>query len=970
SPKSDKEQSLASKNNGTKELFGLTNADLLPSLATDGSKSDQCQGNNHQSLAEESMRTDNSPLVSSNSIAKNTSNNLPLHSHFSRQPQEAANMHTFEQQLQTPQKPSSFSSRVLWNLDIDSTDDLAAMRPPSALLPGYGASDAELADSPVRKPATKREPLLRMPSLQSSESNESIMLLKTDSPAMSLDEEMPPLSPFFSRIPDSDILEARDAVRRASVSRRNTLNTQPDTPSSIHYRLQAHTQQQQQQQRQRETWCAPPPKLPQPPQPLLQQQPLTLRDTPETRQRPGMQRYSARMSLSGAMDRWAALSPSAASQSEFETPSKQRQNREDPLSLFALESALEEVEWLVNQKPPMSPIFDGYEFSPNTISVKLENIEKRNRYFQVDVYSLHLSHTAIKNTCSSSSSRNNENGSSKRIGGNGHQSRVVVREVVDGRLSDLLDPADDPDVQMALRHYPWVLRQLQRSSSKRAEETSTKQTAMRVPTRLRTQTLCANYRYSHKFSRPILSFTASSGRNVRSDKKVRAIDIDSMVEAYLSHIHVLLLSNELPTVLARAESAVSETSAATLIQNRSLLLSPKEEFRQSHPYSTTPMTVSSRPPSQPSISKLAQRSDLGPTTAFSAAKTISTAPRSASQRQLRATASVLNLRTNSLESRERERDTKHPDVQCSSRLAVTSSRSMQLMRRRSETPTAATSARTSADTPAIQPRRRSALEPGALGIGAAAASARRIRSPPQTMLSMAYSSLDSGSQPLRAATNRLSPRTSDLVSPSSRMSLSSDCSYDSPLASRSTLVSSLHSISGRGRSFSKQSSQLDLGARKSMGRSVETPTTTPLSRSGSGNQKKAQRSSIQLPKTTITTKSNTSVFERRRGADGTLPMTALQQSPTPTLQKSSILAAVTKASATATAQAPDRRHAVSGNHSRFGLQNLAFSQPLATAFGSGPKSAPVRNMLARDPVSLPIKLPIMHKRSTVVKKPD
>ncbi|KAJ1807432.1 hypothetical protein LPJ75_004804, partial [Coemansia sp. RSA 2598] len=479
-------------------------------------------------LTDRAKRNDISPLFSNSTSPVS---NLPPPVSF--QPEEAATMHTVQQQQQqqrTPQKPSSFGSRFLWNLDIESTDDLAAVRPPSALLPGYGASDTELADSPVRRPAGLREPLLRMPSLQSSESADSVVL-KQDSPAMSLEEEMPPLSPFFSRIPDSDILEARDAVRRASVSRRNTLSSQPETPGSIHHRLHAHAQKQ------RDTWCVPPP--------------LALAGTGEGQKQPGVQRYSARMSLSGAMDRWTAMAPAATPWKDFDTPHQQQQQqrgREDPLSLFALETALEEVEWLVNQEPPMSPIFDGYEFSPNAGSVKLEEIHKRNRYFQVDVYSLLSPHAAsARKTASSNNSR----------------FRVVVGEISNGRLSEVMDAADDPDVQLALRHHPWVLHQLRRCSMK-AAESGAKQTAMRMPTRLRTHTLCT----SRRCIRPVLSFTASSSRAVRSDRCVRAINVDSMVAAYLPRIHALLLSNELPTVEARrAESTVSETSAATLAEN-------------------------------------------------------------------------------------------------------------------------------------------------------------------------------------------------------------------------------------------------------------------------------------------------------------------------------------------------------------------------------------------------------------------
>ncbi|KAJ1867053.1 hypothetical protein LPJ57_005913, partial [Coemansia sp. RSA 486] len=535
------------------------------------------------------------------------------------------------------------------------------MRPPSALLPGFGASDTEPGDSPVkRKPAVRREPLHRMPSLDPSESSRSSGTGQLTSD--SLDEEMPPLSPFFSRIPNSDIIEARDAVRRASISRRNTLSTQPNTPAGIHQRLQPL--------KQRDTWCVP--SMP----------PLVL---PERNRQ-------MRMSLSGAMDRWTGQSAR-----EPETPSKRR---EDPLSLFALESALEEVEWLVNQEPPMSPIFDGYEFSPHAVSAKLEHIE--NRDFHVDVYSLLQ-----------------------------QQPTVVVREITNGKLNDLLDPAADPDVVRALRHHRWVLRQLQ----SRTNKSNRQKTAMRAPTKLKTQNVGAN----RKNIQPILSFKVSTSGAIRPDKRVRAIDIDAMTEAYLPLVHAMYQANELPKIEARARSTALETSVAALAENTSVT---------------------------PATGRLSRRSDLGSRVSLTAAaSTLPIASRGVPQRQqLRATASVLNLRPNGSSGSD-------------------PGRSIQLLRRRSEIPVAKNQP---ADKPAGLMRRQSALEPRATGIGTPSP-AQRIRSPPHAGLSI-HSSLDSGNQPLRKFTS-LSPRTPGLLSPSSsRMSLSSDCSYDSPLASRSTLV--------------------------------------------------------------------------------------------------------------------------------------------------------------------------------------
>ncbi|KAJ1721045.1 hypothetical protein LPJ53_004375 [Coemansia erecta] len=184
--------------------------------------------------------------------------------------------------LPLPSPPPPLSAHVTrpWMLDVESTDDLSAMRPPSALL----AADARHDDNDEDEDEDAADA------------------------GNALDDEMPPLSPFFSRVPAADILSARDTVRRASISRRNTLGAQPHAarpPVALALASAAAAARTPQ----RETWCVPP-------EPLL------------------------------------ARTPGRA-------PA-----REDPLSLAALASALDEVEWLVNQAPPLSPIFDGYEFSP------------------------------------------------------------------------------------------------------------------------------------------------------------------------------------------------------------------------------------------------------------------------------------------------------------------------------------------------------------------------------------------------------------------------------------------------------------------------------------------------------------------------------------------------------------------------------------------------------------------------------
>ncbi|KAJ2471093.1 hypothetical protein EV174_006007, partial [Coemansia sp. RSA 2320] len=115
-------------------------------------------------------------------------------------------------------RPASGATFGYYAEDDGVEGDLLAERPPSALF------NDRLFGEPT---AARRAP--QPPRMD--------LRMSCGTPPPPLDEEMPPVSPFFARIRPSDIEEARATVRRASISRRrrNTL---------------AAAEQQ------RSTWCA------------------------------------------------------------------------------------------------------------------------------------------------------------------------------------------------------------------------------------------------------------------------------------------------------------------------------------------------------------------------------------------------------------------------------------------------------------------------------------------------------------------------------------------------------------------------------------------------------------------------------------------------------------------------------------------------------------------------------------------
>ncbi|KAJ2702224.1 hypothetical protein FB645_004360 [Coemansia sp. IMI 203386] len=529
------------------------------------------------------------------------------------------------------------------------SDELTAVRPPSLVL--YGPSISELTEITkfsisLETPASSRrntdevsltqqhkEQLQRMSSIESLQSTDSRNSITSSAEGNLLDGEMPPVSPFFSRISNDEVVQARETVKMASMLHRNVSFTLG----------KASSEKADQALLQRGTWCSPSTK---PIDGDLLQRPTNI--------------SKARASLAGTLDRWAAISPSSSAQEsarESVNIVEEKHRGLETVTSSSYSSVESASEWIGNQKPPMSPMFtknslDDLKAVPADKIVKSH--PERSRSFQVEVFSLSFAQADPKFS---------------------GRPAVVVREITNGKLDDLLDPADDLDVRLALRHYPWVLHQLQKRSSSSNSNSKNRQTAMRMPTRLRTQTLCAS-----RHNRPILSFTATSGsRAVRSDKQVRAIDIDSMVEAYLPQVHKSLegIASETKEILdadanagqdaepgrcfVNTECTPSESSAVTMTGRSAYAESFQSASSEETLRTPAPAPVGiSKPLAQSSsagmrlpissIRKPARRSDIAPgfkpetTTATSAL-----AP--GAPRQLRASASIANLR-NSFHERD------------------------------------------------------------------------------------------------------------------------------------------------------------------------------------------------------------------------------------------------------------------------------------------------------------------------------
>ncbi|KAJ1842632.1 hypothetical protein LPJ57_009966 [Coemansia sp. RSA 486] len=148
-------------------------------------------------------------------------------------------------------------------ISSSSSDELTAVRPPSLAL--YGPSISELTEITkfsisLETPASSRrntdevsltqqhkEQLQRMSSIESLQSTDSRNSITSSAEGNILDGEMPPVSPFFSRISNDEVVQARETVKMASMLHRNVSFTLGKTSS----------EKADQALLQRGTWCSP-----------------------------------------------------------------------------------------------------------------------------------------------------------------------------------------------------------------------------------------------------------------------------------------------------------------------------------------------------------------------------------------------------------------------------------------------------------------------------------------------------------------------------------------------------------------------------------------------------------------------------------------------------------------------------------------------------------------------------------------
>ncbi|KAJ1819391.1 hypothetical protein LPJ60_003790 [Coemansia sp. RSA 2675] len=509
-------------------------------------------------------------------------------------------------------RPVSGAAFGLASNDYDggfsSEDDLAAVRPPSALfyhdpvverpvmLDTPAPPRRNMEDRPAMGVAApgwgyQRERLRRLPSLEPLllplavpiSSEESFLVGRSftargDTTPPPLGHEMPPVSPFFARIRPSDIEDVRETVKRASISRRrNTLAGSSEQLASWN----SHTGEQSYASLRLGTATATP----------------------------------TRISLNSTLAGWQPGSTGRWS-SFFPLPESREANLSESLS--SLGSA---EDWLMNQEPPISPLFADENrmaaerrksvsvaessFSSSTCR-PVEGLgapERSARWYKVDVHSLFSSPlTALSG-----------------------RPRVAITD-----LSNSGKPADpnDPDVQRALRRYPLTLALC--SHPQKEESTAKSPTRMRVPSqRNSTPTSPAS-------STPALSFTISTDGT--SDRPVRSVDVEAMAAAYLPpHVHTppsnpnasgaALLADGVPFASSTLRTP-SESSSSTLADGfRSEV--PKEQPKPA------PRTL---------LQRLPRRSDIGPVAMVPLKSDTPSSTFPMPRQQLRASASVMNLR--------------------------------------------------------------------------------------------------------------------------------------------------------------------------------------------------------------------------------------------------------------------------------------------------------------------------------------
>ncbi|KAJ2351799.1 hypothetical protein GGH92_001632 [Coemansia sp. RSA 2673] len=493
--------------------------------------------------------------------------------------------------------------------DYSSEDDLAAVRPPSALFytdpvaqppvvldtpaPSRRNTEYDSATASTAPPTWgyHRERLRRLPALEPLllplavpiASEESFLVGRTfsargDTTPPPLGSEMPPVSPFFARIRPSDIDDVRETVKRASISRRrNTLAGSSE---------------------QRSSWSSP----------VCEQSFTSLRQSTAAT-------TPTRASLAGTLTGWQPSSTGRWSSFYPAPPESRQANRSESLS--SIDSA---DDWLMNQEPPISPLFADENrlaaerrksvsiaeslLSSSTCKPEesLKVPERPPRWYKVDVHSLFSSPLAA-------------------ISG---RPRVAITD-----LSDSSKPVDpnDPDVQRALRRYPLALALTSRQQKN--------QPTAATPTRIRVPSQRQPSPTAPVLSTPTLSFTISTDGT--GDRPVRSVDVEAMTAAYLPQVHALLNDPDACSAALLVDGAPfansnlrtpSESSTATLTDGfRSE--APKEQPK------TAPRSV---------LRRLPRRSDIGPVAMVPLKSDTPSNTFPMPRQQLRASASVMNLR--------------------------------------------------------------------------------------------------------------------------------------------------------------------------------------------------------------------------------------------------------------------------------------------------------------------------------------
>ncbi|KAJ1730854.1 hypothetical protein LPJ72_004259 [Coemansia sp. Benny D160-2] len=469
--------------------------------------------------------------------------------------------------------------------DYDDSMLLASIRPPSALfgseilpLRPYVPQRSTAAELEAAATPTARRPL--QPAADIADTTQSMKRRSNRPPSMDLfgpstvtsvetrdiamptgllDSELPPVSPFFSRITPSDIEEAKETVRRASVSRRNTVG------GNSHGRGVS--------------WCSPSTAVDSSSSPVQQQHNQQNSGTP------------TRASIAGTLASWVppdhhhqlwdphALESPANRRGQARRHSTWHFGEGEGGSPSSTGSGADDAcEWLKDQEPPLSPLFSSYYADKRkkiaaavlatTTATKAASKDQKEqgspsysfgRLFKVDVYTLFSSplQSASANT-------------RKRP-------RVVVREFVGGKEGEgegeetantpHLVPVDssDPDVLIAVKRYLSTLVPFGRKPANK-QTTSLSGTRMAAPSKL---IINGGGSGSSCTTEPAVSFIVSSntddgaaGGNSVSDKAVRSVDVEAMVEAYLPRVYALLDADpdacrSCPTTVASNNSSMA-----------------------------------------------------------------------------------------------------------------------------------------------------------------------------------------------------------------------------------------------------------------------------------------------------------------------------------------------------------------------------------------------------------------------------